>query len=300
MTWQVAVPAALGAAGCAATASALQHHSNRSAPEAKALRAGELARFARAVVAHRLWQVALPIQLGGLVLHALALGNGALAAVQPLLIAGVVFALPLNRLLGRERITGREIGWAVALVVGLAGFLLAAAITPTSAMAGGSGSTLGVVAAGATTVVACCLLASRHATAAPAAAVLGVAAGIAYSAQALFLQVSTDLLPRGPTALVTSGAVYGLLVFGAAGFVLTQLAFRAGPLAASLPAITVSNPLGGVLLGMLVNGEQLRSSPAALAVETLGLTVLITAAIALGRTRHHSSAAPPHPSEIDR
>lgn len=293
MAWQVAVPAALGAAGCMAMAAALQHHSARTTPEAKMLGLRQLARFSRSLVAHRLWQVALVIQVGGLVLHALALHYGALTAIQPLLIIGVVFALPLNRLLGREPVTRWEIGWAVALVGGLAAFLVSADPARTQAIAGGSGFRLDAVALGTAAVVTICLLVSRRAGPAWAAALLGVAAGTAYTTQALFLQATAAAAGHGLTALLDSTAVYGLLIFGGGGFVLTQLAFRAGPLSASLPAITVTNPLGGVLLGVLVNNERVRTGPAAVLIEVAGLLVVTVAGIALARSQYRSGGGRP-------
>lgn len=275
-------------------ASALQHGSARSAPEAKALRAGQLARFARALLAHPWWRIALVIQFGSLVLHALALHNGALAAVQPLLAIAIVVALPLNRLLTGQQVTRAEIAWAFALVAGLTGFLLSAAATPAPVVAGGSALTLAAVAAGVTVAIAGCLLLSRRATAGPAAAVLGVAAGAAYAAQALFLQATAGIAAAGgPAALASHAAVYGLLLFGIGGFLLTQLAFRAGPFSAGLPAITATNPLGGVALGVLVNGEGLRSGFPAVAVETLSLAVLTAAVIALGRAPQRSRSPAP-------
>ena len=47
--------------------------------------------------------------------------NGQLALVQPLLISGVLFALPLSAVLEGRRPSGREWLWALIVVAGLAG-----------------------------------------------------------------------------------------------------------------------------------------------------------------------------------
>jgi hypothetical protein len=67
--------------------------------------------------------------------------------------------------------------------------------------------------------------------------------------------------------------------------------FQAGPLAASLPAITVVNPLLTVLLGVMVYDENLRHTPWAITTEA-GFLVLFTAA-AFALTRHQAAAAEP-------
>jgi len=53
-------------------------------------------------------------------------------------------------------------------------------------------------------------------------------------------------------ALLTRRQLYTLLAAGAVGLLLNQLSFQAGPLSASLPAITVVNPLRALLLAVTV------------------------------------------------
>jgi hypothetical protein len=198
-------------------------------------------------------------------LHAFALHVGALAVVQPLLVLGVLFALPLQRRLHRERIRRVELLWALALVAGL-------------------------LAVGAAAV---CVLVARGRQSATAAALLGVATGIAFAGTATLIKACTNVLAHSPVALLTSWQLYTLLATGAVGLLLNQLSFQAGPLSASLPAITVVNPLLAVLLGVTVYAENLRHTPWAITTEA-GFLVLFTAA-AFALTRHQAAAAePPH------
>jgi hypothetical protein len=66
----------------------------------------------------------------------------------------------------------------------------------------------------------------------------------------------------GATAAALLGIATGIAHAGTAThLLLNQLAFQAGPLAASLPAMTVVNPLLAVLLGVVVYDENLRHTP---------------------------------------
>jgi drug/metabolite transporter (DMT)-like permease len=219
----------------------------------------------------------------GFALHALALHGGALAVVQPLLVSNVVFALPLNHLLRREPVRGVEVLWAALLITGLAGFLLVAtAGVPTGTEPADPGPAVG---AGILLLVAAAtlILTARRAGSTTAATLLGIATGVLFAVTASLLKVCTGRLIDGPVHLILSWQLYALVVAGAAGILLTQLAYQAGPLSASLPAITVVDPLVAVLLGVIVFDEHLRQSPAAVAGEVLFLALLGIAGVALGR-----------------
>ncbi|HEY9304248.1 MAG TPA: DMT family transporter, partial [Mycobacterium sp.] len=117
----------------------------------------------------------------------------------------------------------------------------------------------------------------------------GVATGIVHAGTATLTKAATNLLARSPTTLVTSWQLYTLVAAGAVGLLLNQLSFQAGPLTASLPAITVVNPLLAVLLGIMVYDENLRHTPWAITAEAGFLALLTAAAFAL--TRHQAAAA---------
>ena len=52
--------------------------------------------------------------------------------------------------------------------------------------------------------------------------------------------------------------LYAVIVAGAGGLLLNQLTFQAGPLAASLPAISTVDPLFSIALGVIIYDEQIR------------------------------------------
>jgi hypothetical protein len=99
------------------------------------------------------------------------------------------------------------------------------------------------------------------------------------------------VLVHGPVTLLVSWQLYTLLVTGAVGLLLNQLSYQAGPLAASLPAITVVDPLLAVLLGVVIYDENLRHTPLAIACEFAFLGLLASAATALTRLQPSETAA---------
>jgi hypothetical protein len=88
---------------------------------------------------------------------------------------------------------------------------------------------------------------------------------------------------------------YAVAVIGALTIAITQLAYRAGPLAASLPALTISDPVAAVALGILALGERLDDRPAPLALAATALAVMIAAAAALARRSAAATAGSGRP-----
>ena len=60
---------------------------------------------------------------------------------------------------------------------------------------------------------------------------------------------------------LTSWQLYTVVVVGAIGLFLSQLAFQAGPLTASLPAMATVDPLLSIVVGVLVYDEHIHRGP---------------------------------------
>ena len=82
-----------------------------------------------------------------------------------------------------------------------------------------------------------------------------------------------------------------MVVIGAAGIYVQQLAFQAGALQASLPVITVLEPLVAAALGLTLLHEQLRASGGRLALLIVAVVVMTIATITLARGRAHVEEA---------
>ena len=269
------VAISLASALAAATSSILQHNSARKAPD------GRTHRLFGHLLTRPAWLIGLLAAVVGLILHVVALDYGQLAVVQPLLISGVLFALPMSALLEGRRPSGREWLLALVLVTGLAAFLVAGRPSPgqvkldADVLAWSTAIGMGVV-------VVMTVIGMKWATG-HRCGLLGAAAGVGYGVVAALLKQATALFHLGITRLLTDWELYALIAAGAVALILTQVAYRAGPLAKSMPALTVSDPAASVLLGVLAFQESLATDPLAIAGQVIGFVVMGGAAAQLAR-----------------
>jgi hypothetical protein len=283
----VPILAALSAAILFAVAAALQHRSAGLVVDAGRLPTRAITKFMSMTLRHPLWIVGSVADIAGFALHAFALRNGPLTLVQPLLVTGVIFALPLRRLLEHRPPRREELGWAAALAAGLVLFLIVA--TPAYGVAQPPDPApttffCALIGIGILT----CFVAGRHATGTKAAVFLGTGTALAFGAAAGLLKETMALLGNGVGALATAWPLYALIAVGAVGFVLKQLAYQAGPLSFSLPAITTVNPVLGLVIGVAVFDEQFRYGPTDLLIEALGLALVVAATVGLTRSSPRS------------
>ena len=96
-----------------------------------------------------------------------------------------------------------------------------------------------------------------------------------------------DQLDHGILALLRIPELYVWAVVAIAATAWEQSAFRAGPLTASLPAVTVAEPIVGSVLGVTVLGETLRTNNVGLVALGVSVAVMAAATVALA----HSQAA---------
>jgi drug/metabolite transporter (DMT)-like permease len=279
----LAYPIALTAAATFAVAIPLAHRAAHRTPEFGGFRPRQIAPFVRATLRNKWWLIGMGLNVLGFGLNTLALSLGNLAVVQPLLMTQLLFALPVNHWLRREPIKPIELVWAALLVVGLSGFLLiATAGVPTTHDTADRGP---AIAAGVLVVLvtASLALAARRARHNTAATLLGVATGVLFAVTASLNKEATGLMTQGPVALLTSWQLYAFPLAAAVAILFKQLAYQAGPLSASLPAIAVVGALVAILLGITVFDENLRHSSPAIIGQVVSLGLLTIAGINLAR-----------------
>jgi drug/metabolite transporter (DMT)-like permease len=279
----LAYPVALTAAATFAVAIPLAHRAADRTPEFGGFRPRQIASFVRATARNKWWLIGMGLNVIGFGLNTLALSLGRLAVVQPLLMTQLLCALPVNHWLRREPIKPIELVWAAVLVVGLSGFLLiATAGVPTTHETADRGP---AIAAGVLVVLvtASLALAARRAGRNTAATLLGVATGVLFAVTASLNKQCTGLMAQGPVTLLTSWQLYAFPLAAAVAILFNQLAYQAGPLSASLPAIAVVGPLVAILLGITVFDENLRHSPPAIIGQLVSLGLLTIAGINLAR-----------------
>ncbi|MFF8034238.1 DMT family transporter [Streptomyces sp. NPDC016626] len=270
----VAVLAALAAAVCFAVAGLMQQWAAAARPDAEALTARLLGHLVR----DRLWLCGIGLAVVAYGFQSLALAFGPLSLVQPLIVAELVFAVPLSARLHRMRLGRREWLGTAAVAAGLALALLSARPRGGDPRAAGPMSWLlvvGVVAA----VVAAALAGARLLTGPWRASATALAAGAVMGTQSVLLAATVDRLRHGlPTALA-AWQTYALVAASVGGLLLIQSAFQRGPLAASMTVLDATEPVVAVSVGVLLFEETVRTGLPVSAVTVTGLA-LVAAGIA--------------------
>lgn len=209
--------------------------------------------------------------------------------MQPLIVAALLFALPVSALLNHTRVTAREWTYAVLLAVALAVFLIAGRPTEGAADAPGTAwlpalLTVGVVAAAATGVGLVRSLPGRT-----RALSFGVAAGVLFGVATVLTKPVLTSYEHAPflantLRLFTDWRLYVLVLAGIGAMYLQQRAFQPAPIAASLPAITLAEPLCAAALGAVVLHESVTLTGGhGVAVIASGVVGAIAAARLAGR-----------------
>ncbi|HEX9546820.1 MAG TPA: DMT family transporter [Acidimicrobiales bacterium] len=274
----LAVISALGSALLYALASVLQQRAAAAQPREQSMRLGLLTRLMRRPV----WLVGIGADGAAYVLQFVALGHGALALVQPLLVSGLLFALPLGAFLARTRMSGRDWSGAIALVVGLSLFLLVS--SPGAGHANASNMTWLMLSIICALAIGLIVLAAQGRSSRLRAGLLAAAAGVDYGLTAAYTKSAAHLLlDHGVVAAITSWEAYGLVIAGVLGMLLAQSAFQSGPLDASLPVLTVMDPIVSIVIGAAVLGEGIRTGLGATTLELAGLALMTVGVFVLSR-----------------
>ncbi len=289
----LAVLVARAAAGAGAGGPVREHRAASSVPVDRSA-AGPF-RLVWTLLRTPRWLVAVSVGVSGLALQALALGVGSVVVVQPVLASGLVIALVIGFLVDRrhpDRPLPSSRQWLAALVVvvGLALFLLAAA--PDPGRVDGSGAALALCTGVSLLLSVGAVAHARRGGARHAPLVLGLATGSAFGAMTLVL----NALVSFPLAQwLTTWHTAGVVVLGASGVLLSQLAYQAGPLTASLPALTVAEPRVALGAAGPVFGEALAPGLLAHCAQGAGAVMLLAGLVVLAR-----SQAAPTPDEPPR
>jgi drug/metabolite transporter (DMT)-like permease len=249
------------------------------------------------------WLAGIVCMVLGQVLAAWSIGHLELSLVEPLLTTNLIFALLLAVPLSGQSFQLREVAGAVILCAGV-GLLSASRFVTPIGLSFGSFSHWPAAAAIAW-MAAILVHVGRRRAGRLRAALTGTAAGLVFGIQdALTRQMLEALQGNSWSVLFSTWSAYALLGSGAVGIWLMQNAFSAGPLQASLPAISAGEPLVGIFLGVLVFGDRIQVSPGMLAIQAGGIAAMLVGVItvasapALSQLREQASklrsAVTPH------
>ncbi len=252
-------------------------------------------RLALYLVRSPLWLFGVAAMVGSFVFQALALYNGRLSVVQSILVTEVVFSLVIGSLWLRRDVAAAA--WASASItcVGLAVFLVMAEPRGGHPDATAKAWLPALLTFGGLAAL-CAVLAGRGSPV-RRAALYATASGIVWALLATFLKGATDVLGRnGVPTMLTRGAVYGVIVAGIVGTVLTQAALHYGPLAVSQPLMVIVNPLVSTALGVWLYGEHFVGGALQIGLGALGFAVMIVGVVALANSAPSFEATPAEPS----
>ncbi len=266
----------------------------RSAQQVTDKPVGTIALFRRLLHDRRWWAGSL-VAGAGFGLQAAALGLGSVVLVQALLVTSLLFALVISAKVNHRRITGWQAIWAV---------LLAAAVTvvvtvgdPQAGSPRGSFKTWAVVVLVIGPPLILCVVGARMSSGSVSALLLGLVSGSLWGLFSVLTKGVVDQLDHGILALLRIPELYVWVVLAIAATAWEQSAFRAGPLTASLPAVTVSEPIVGSVLGIAVLGETLNTNDAGYGALGVSVAIMVAASVALAHSQAASSPADEKPGQ---
>lgn len=271
----VIVVFALGAALVNAVASFLQRLGVEDAPRTTAKTGGLIAHMLRRPV----WVLGFACMGGGFVLQALALHNGQLAVVQPLLTTEMLFVVLILWSWYRQHVRRRDWLYSLCTVGGLATFLTV--LAPTSE---GHVPKTDVWLAAIVVVAAAMVVLTLISLRGPSwwrALLLGAAASVGFAMTAALTKAFSDAFGLGVVHLLSTWQTYALCVVGLASFLLMQHAFHAGPFAASQSTLILVNPFVSVGLGAWLYGESFPSGPGIVLTGVIAVAVFLAGGVGL-------------------
>ncbi|MGZ8803609.1 MAG: DMT family transporter [Mycobacterium sp.] len=256
----------------------------RSAHEVTDEPVGHLTLFL-SLLRDRQWWLGSGVAAAGFALQAAALGLGSVLLVQAVLVTSLLFALPISARQSHRRVTRWEWMWA-ALLAG-AVIVIVTVGNPTAGQSRASLETWIGVAAVLGPLIVLCLLGAKVWPGPAGAVLLAVVSGALWGLFAVLTKAVVDRLDvtswTGVRELLVTPELYAWALAAIAGTAMQQASFRAGSLTASLPTMTVTEPMVACALGVVVLGETLRPGEAGWFTLVIAVAVMVAATAALAR-----------------
>jgi drug/metabolite transporter (DMT)-like permease len=229
----------------------------------------------------RQWWLGSVVSAVGFALQAAALGFGSVLLVQALLVTSLLFALPISARMSHRRVTRWQWTWAALLAAAVA--VIVTVGNPTAGHSRASLETWTAVIVVLGPALVLCVVGARIWSGPVSAVLLAVVSGALWGLFAVLTKGVVDRLDDGLWALLRTPELYVWVLVAVAGTSWQQSSFRAGALTASLPTMTVTEPLVGSVLGVVVLGETLRPGDAGWLTLIAAVAVMVVATVALAR-----------------
>ncbi len=269
---------ALCAAVCMAIGIVVRQRATMDVPSDQ----GVSSRMVATLLRRPIWWVGTAAAVAGYVFQALALIKGSLILVQPLLVSALLFTLPLSARVAGRRVTRREWLWAGVLTMALALFVLLVRPGPQERTA--TLPVFAIVAVACGVVVVGCVAVAVRLSGQQRAVLLAAAVGVLFGVVAVVTKIVMHLLgERGVLGLLSTPALYALVILAVVATLLQQSAFHAGALQTSVPTMLILEPVVAVCLGAILLGEALDVSGYEAVALVATVAAMIVASFSLGR-----------------
>ena len=230
----------------------------------------------------RQWWLGTMVSVFGFGFQAAALGLGSVLMVQALLVTSLLFALPIQARSTGQAVSRSQLLWAALLATSVA--VIVTVGNPTAGQARAAFEIWAVVIAVMGPALVLCVLGARAFAGRPTAAVLlGLVSGSLWGVFAVLIKGVVERLGDGMSAVLSTPELYVAIAVAIAGTAWQQSSFRAGSLSASLPTMTVAEPVVASILGILVLGEALRPGADGWVVLIAAVAVMVVSTAALAR-----------------
>ncbi len=273
----IAALLALAAAVFIALGDVVHQRSAHQVTDAEIGRSGLFLRLLR----DRVWWLGSAVAAVGFALQAAALGLGSVLLVQAVLVTSLLFALPLSARAAGRRVTRSEWTWAVLLAASVV--VIVTVGNPTAGQTRASAHGWAVVAAVLVPLLGLGLWGARRFGGSVRAVLLALVSGALWGVFAVLTKTVVGLLGAGIPALLRAPELYAWVVVAVAGTVWQQSSFRAGAITASLPAMTIAEPLVASVLGIALLGETLHPGESGWLVLAAAVATVVVATVALAR-----------------
>ena len=246
--------------------------------------------FVRYLLSNPLWLLGWVALAGAFVFQALALHNGAISVVQPLLVTELIFALVLRWLWLRQSIQAVTWWAAAGTCVSLTLFIAMAEPSGGNVLPTSGAWVVGYLAVGGRRV---CWRCSGGAARRRRAALLGASTSMLWALVAAYIKATTDTLTQfGVSGMFSHWPMYALAVVGLAAEILGQAALMSGPLSISQPFIVIVDPIVSIALSVWIFGETFTPHVAQLAIGSFAFVAMCVAVTVLARTRRRPWTPP--------
>jgi drug/metabolite transporter (DMT)-like permease len=230
----------------------------------------------------RIWLGGVAVMVVGQGLSAWGLGHLSLTVSEPLLATNLIFALLLAAPISGEIPRRTELIGAVLLCCGVGALSASRSVRALSESFGSvSHWPAAAIIAG---IAAALAIFGRSGPRKLRATLTGAGGGLLLGIADALTRRSVEILDgHGIATLATTWSGYAVIGTAAVGLWLVQSAFSAGPLHASLPAITAAEPLAGMTLGVLVFGDVVHVTPWLLALQAAGIAAMVAGTVLVAR-----------------